>query len=41
MASPAFRAAAQHLQADFDATNGRQVTGEVLWDRVLNPAPKV
>ena len=40
MASHAFRVSAQHLKADFDATNGRQVTGEVIWDLVLNPAPK-
>jgi UDP:flavonoid glycosyltransferase YjiC (YdhE family) len=40
MASHAFRVSAQHLKADFDATNGRQVTGEVIWDLVLNPAQK-
>ncbi len=32
IASPSFRIAAGQLKAEFEAINGRQVTGELIWD---------
>jgi hypothetical protein len=34
IASPSFRASARQLKAELDATNGRQLTGELIWDLV-------
>jgi UDP:flavonoid glycosyltransferase YjiC (YdhE family) len=34
MASPSYRAAAQRLRDEFNAIDGRRVTGELIWDMV-------
>lgn len=36
--TPSFRMSASQIKAEFDATNGRQMTGELIWD-FLHPSP--
>lgn len=37
IASPAYRESAKQLKAEFGAINGRQMTGELIWDLVRIP----